>query len=76
MGEHRTNWGSKTNLDSDYAEDLRILDENISKTNEFLEILRVQGTKTGFRYNAKKNKSLRPGISEGEEVMLGNEKIE
>ena len=59
----------------DYADDLIILDENISKTNEFLEVLRVQGAKTGSKINVKKIKLLRLEISKGEEVMLGNEKI-
>ena len=32
-------------LDLDYADDLSILDESVSKMNEFLEVLRVQGAR-------------------------------
>ena len=38
-GEHRIKWGSKTLLDLDYADDLCILDESLSKMNELIEIL-------------------------------------
>ena len=44
--------------------------------NEFLEVLRLQGAKTGLKINVKKTKSLRLGISEDEKVKLGNEKID
>ena len=44
--------------------------------NEFLEVLRVQGAKIGFKINVKKTKSLTLGISEDEQVTLGNEKID
>ena len=44
--------------------------------NEFLEVLRVQGAKIGLKINVKKTKSLRLGISEDEQVTLGNEKID
>jgi len=43
MGEHRINWGRNTLLDLHYTDDLSILDKNVSKINEFLEVLRVQG---------------------------------
>ena len=48
----------------------------MSKMNELLEALRVQGARIGLRINVKKNKSLRLGISEGGKVTLGNEKID
>ena len=44
--------------------------------NEVLEVLQVQGAKIGLKINVKKTKSLRPGISEDEQVALGNEKID
>ena len=83
LKEHRKgNWrprnqmGRKTLLDLDYADDLSILDESVSKMNEFLEVLRVQGARIGLKINVKKTKSLRLGISEDEKVTLGNEKID
>ena len=63
-------------LDLDYADDLSILDESVSKMNEFLEVLRIQGAKIGLKINVKKTKSLRLGISEDEQVTFGNEKID
>ena len=48
----------------------------MSKINGFLEVLRVQGSRTGLKINFKKTKSLRLGISEDEKVTLGNEKID
>ena len=48
----------------------------MSKTNEFLEVLRVQGARIGLEINVKKTKSLRLGISEEEKVTLGNKKID
>ena len=53
-------------LDLDYADDLRILDEKVSKMKEFLEVLRVKGTRTDLKINVKKTKSLGLGISENE----------
>ena len=44
--------------------------------NEFLEVLRVQGTRIGLKIDVKKTKSLRLGISENEKVTLGKEKID
>ena len=41
-----------------------------------MEALRVQGSRMGLKINLKNTKSLRLGISEGEEVMLGNKKID
>ena len=40
-GNHRIKWGGKTLLDLDYSEDLSILDECVSKINEFLDKSRV-----------------------------------
>ena len=40
MGEHRVNCGSETFLDLDYVDDLSILDDYVSKRNEFFEVLR------------------------------------
>ena len=44
--------------------------------NDFLEVLRAQCTRIGLKINVKKTKSRRLGISEGDDVMLGNEKID
>ena len=44
--------------------------------NELLEVLRVQGARIAFKITVKKTKSLRLGISEGENVMLDNRKID
>ena len=63
-------------LDLDYAGDLSILDESLSKMDEFLEVLWVQGAKIGLKINDKKTKSLRLGIREDEQVTLGNENID
>ena len=75
MGDHEIKWGGKTLLDLDYADDLSILDESLSKMNEFLEFLWVQGARIGLEINVKKTESLKLGISEDEKVTLGNEKI-
>ena len=37
-GGHGIKWGGKTLLDLDYADDLNILDESLSKMNELLEV--------------------------------------
>ena len=76
IGDHGIKWGGRTLLDLDYADDLSILDDSVCKMNEFLEVLRVQGAKIGLKINVKKTKSLRLGISEDEQVTLGNEKID
>ena len=44
--------------------------------NNILEVFQVQGPRIDLKIIVKKTKSLRPGISEGEEVMLGNDKID
>ena len=66
----------KTLLELDYSDDLSILDESMSKMNEFLEVLRVQDARIGLKINVKKTKSLRLGVSEDERVTLGNETID
>ena len=76
IGDHGIKWGGRTLLDLDYADDLSILDESVSKMNEFLEVLRVQGAKISLKINVKKTKSLRLRISEDEQVTLGNQKID
>ena len=48
MGEHGIK-GSKNFLDLDYFDALSILDENLSKMNELLEVLRVEGARTGLK---------------------------
>ena len=63
VGDHGIKWGGRTLLDLDYADDLSKLDESVSKMNDFLEVLRVQGAKIGSKINVKKTKSLRLGIS-------------
>ena len=54
-------------------DDLSILDESVSKMNEFFEVLQVQGARIGLKINVKKTKSLRLGISEDAKVTLGND---
>ena len=44
--------------------------------NEFLEVLRIQGARIGLKINVKKTNSLRLGISEDENVTLGNKNID
>ena len=68
VGDHGIKWGGKPHLYLDYADDLGILDESVSKINEFLEVLRVHGATIGLKINVKKTKSLRLGISEDENV--------
>ncbi|XP_065565925.1 uncharacterized protein LOC136030806 [Artemia franciscana] len=69
-------WRGKMLLDLDYVDDLSILDESVSKKNEFLNVLRLQGVKIGLKINVKKTKSLRLGLSEDEQVTLGNETLD
>ena len=63
-------------LDLDFSDELSILDETVSKMNEFLEVLWVQGARIGLKINVKETKSLTLGISEDEKVMLGKEKMD
>ena len=76
MVGHGIELGNKILLSSDYADDFSILDESLSKMNELLEVLRVQGTRIGLKINVKKTKSLRLGISEDERVTLGNKQMD
>ena len=43
--------------------------------NKSLDVLQVQGARTGLKINLKKSKQLRLRISEDEKVILGNEEI-
>jgi hypothetical protein len=72
MGGHGIKWGEKNLLDLDYADDLSILDENVSKMNE---LRGFASARIGLKINVKKTKSLRLGIREDEKLTLGNEKI-
>ena len=76
IGVDELKWRSKTFLDLNYAEDLSILDESLSKMNKLSEILQVHGAWIGLKINIWNSKSLRLGINENEKVMLGNEKID
>ena len=73
--DHGIKWRGKTLLNLDYADDLSILDESVCKTNELLEVLRVQDARVGLKISIRKTKSLRLGISEDEKVTLGNKTI-
>ena len=44
--------------------------------DDFLDVLIVQGTGTGLKINVNQTKPLGLGVTEGEEVMLSNEKID
>ena len=50
MGDHGIKLGGKTLLDLNYADDLSILCESVSKTNELLEVLLVQAAINRFEY--------------------------
>ena len=63
VGEHGIKWGSKTLLDLDYADDLSILDENVRKMVDFLEVLRAQDGRIGLKINFNKTKLLRGNCS-------------
>jgi len=69
----RNQMGRKTFLDWDYANNLSILDESVSKMMNFWRFCGFGVL--GLKIDAKKIKSLRLGIGEKETVMLGNEKI-
>ena len=60
-GGPQNQMGGKTLLNLDYADDLSILDEIMSKMNGLLQVLRVQGGRVGLKINVKKSKSLRLG---------------
>ena len=51
-----------------------ILDESGSKMNKLLKVSWIQGTRIGLKSNFKSIKHIRPGITEGKKVTLGNEK--
>ena len=55
---------------------MSVLDTNIIKITEFVGVLRVRGARIGLAINVKKTKSLIRGISEGEDIMLGNKKVD
>ena len=46
--EHGVKWESKTLVVLKHADDLSILNENVSKMNELLEVLRVRRSKNMF----------------------------
>jgi len=71
--EPEISWGRKALVDLDYA-DANAL-PNSKEQNVFLEIFIVHGARISLNVNVKKAKLLRLGISEGEEVMLGKEKV-
>ena len=54
MGDHGIKWGGKTLLDLEYADELSILSESVSRMNELLKVLRVQGARIGLKINDKK----------------------
>ena len=74
LGDHRIKWKKKTLFYLDYDDDLSILDEIMSKMNEFLEVFWVQGARTHLKINVKISKSLKLGMSKDEKVMLGDKK--
>ena len=76
MGDPGIKWGGKTLLDSNYTDNLSILDESASKMNELLGVLRIQGARICLKINVKKTKSLRLGISEDEKVTSDSENID
>ena len=55
-GRPRNQMGKITLLDLDYADDLSILEESVSKMYELLEVLRVQGARRGLKIIVKKTK--------------------
>ena len=74
--ESRNQMGNKTLLDLDCTDDLSILDENVGKMNQLLEVLQVQGARIFLKINVNKTKSLRLVKIEDEEIMFGNKKID
>ena len=63
-------------LDLDYADDLSILEESVSKMIELVEVLGVESARIGLKINVKITKSLRLRINEDKKVTLGNENID
>ena len=41
----------------DYIDSLSVLDQNIRKTNKFMEVLRAYNTRKGMQINVKKKKN-------------------
>ena len=76
MGDQGIKWGGKTLLGLDYAGDLSILDESVSKMNVLLDVLWVSGVRIGLKINVKTTKPLTLGVSEDEKVTLVNKKID
>ena len=68
--------GGQILLDFDFADDLRILGENIIKMNNFLKVLRTWDERIGLKIHVQKSRSFSMGISEEGEMILGNEKID
>ena len=46
--------GCRLWTDVDYADDLSILGESLSKMNELLEVLRVQGARIGLKIKVRR----------------------
>jgi len=59
MEDHGIKWGEISLLGLDYADDLSILDEKVSKINDFLEVFRVEGATIGLKITVKVTKSLK-----------------
>ena len=51
------------------------LRSNFNKINKYLKVFIIQNARTDLKTNTKKINSLRLGVNEGEEVLLGSEKI-
>ena len=58
MGEHGTKWDTRILLDLNYTGYLSARDKNVSKMSESLQVLRVQGTRTGLIIYTKKLRRL------------------
>ena len=65
--------GSRNLIVLDFPDDLS--DENLKKTNEFLDVSRVKSAKIVLTINVKKAKSLRLGIRESNEMMLVTKRL-
>jgi beta-N-acetylglucosaminidase len=55
-------WEGRAPLQLDYTDDLRVLDKNVSKMDEFKEVLGVQCAWIGLKINVEKTKSIGPGF--------------
>ena len=56
MEERGIEWGSKTHLCLDYADDFSILDENVSIMKEFSEVSWVESVRIGLKISFEKAK--------------------